>query len=291
MCKYLVKVVVCCALSFVLFPACAANKQVLYVGVLEDRSDMHMRLAFQKTGQGWAAVFPPGRELASPGDCQAGGVVGRGVWTVLFQGAARGTFGEVREIEIEKCHQLGMFQLWPKILLRTAGIPPKELIGWRGKVLYRPLLVTSGKWAGDPEGWQEAEAPEQVVALAKDRFREIRGIGEEKRVVVYQSIRSQAGTFLVGLRLDPDQEEQEGPRDQSWSTFWLRVTGGEVRGPLAVQYRNSDNMAEVTFLDAADLDGDGRSELLFFLASYNEDGYVLARSDLSMSETFSWSYH
>src|SRR5678815_5451992 len=47
----------------------------------------------------------------------------------------------------------------------------------------------------------------------------------------------------------------------------------------------------LTLVDAGDYDGDGKSELLFFVSGYNEDGYALFYDGLRKSVSHTWHYH
>lgn len=40
-----------------------------------------------------------------------------------------------------------------------------------------------------------------------------------------------------------------------------------------------------------DVDGDGRSELVFWYSGYVHDGYVLLSEGLTKKATFTWGYH
>jgi hypothetical protein len=44
-------------------------------------------------------------------------------------------------------------------------------------------------------------------------------------------------------------------------------------------------------VDAADYDGDGKSELLFWQSAYNRDGYILIFDDLRQRIEYTWRYH
>lgn len=49
--------------------------------------------------------------------------------------------------------------------------------------------------------------------------------------------------------------------------------------------------APLALVDAADIDGDGQIEFLFWFSGYNEDGYWLFDSRLEQPVRFTWKYH
>ena len=52
-----------------------------------------------------------------------------------------------------------------------------------------------------------------------------------------------------------------------------------------------DDPLSLTLLDAGDYDGDGKSEVVFFLSGYNEDGYALFYDSFRKFVFHTWSYH
>jgi len=52
-----------------------------------------------------------------------------------------------------------------------------------------------------------------------------------------------------------------------------------------------DYDSTIMLVDAGDYDGDGDSEVIFWVSRYNHDGYVLFYKQLSRFVEFSWGYH
>lgn len=48
---------------------------------------------------------------------------------------------------------------------------------------------------------------------------------------------------------------------------------------------------DLSFVDAADYDGDGKLEWLFWYSGYNSDGYILFHEDFHSHVDFTWKYH
>jgi len=49
--------------------------------------------------------------------------------------------------------------------------------------------------------------------------------------------------------------------------------------------------ASLTHVATADLDADGKPEHVFWFSGYNEDGYILFKSDFKQPLRFTWKYH
>ncbi len=57
--------------------------------------------------------------------------------------------------------------------------------------------------------------------------------------------------------------------------------------------RDRDFLDEISLylIDAGDYDGDGKSEVLFFVSGYNQDGYVMFYNSFQKSVIYTWHYH
>ena len=60
---------------------------------------------------------------------------------------------------------------------------------------------------------------------------------------------------------------------------------------LKSRHPESFGNLSLSLVDAGDYDADGKSELIFFLSGYNEDGYALFYDSNRKSVRWTWSYH
>jgi hypothetical protein len=82
------------------------------------------------------------------------------------------------------------------------------------------------------------------------------------------------------ISLDPRGNSCDGPRAEAWATHTFLLDDG-------IRYLGS----RLSIVDAADYDGDGASEVLFWYSGYNEDGYTLFYDGFQKHVAYHWKYH
>ena len=172
-----------------------------------------------------------------------------------------------------------------------------EFSGFDGGEVYRPLVTISKPYFKDPALWKRVKVTSQIRKQAYTLLR-------DKGPSVCKEGPSDPQP-LVPLRYGA---EDLGIRAHRSKDGWLIITitvegayycdGGDGDGLLDAQTFAIDPAGTAQFLgaglmlvDAADYDGDGRSELMFALSLYNRGGYVLFSDDLTEQARFVFSYH
>lgn len=282
--------------------ACAQRSRVethekVYVGFLDDAReemlnwkpgvahDRVIRPAFEKMSTGWTEIN--GSSLPS-----------HMTWTIAFDGK---NFGQV-ESQVDSSGGLTAFQ---KILtlaghVPSVGQPSTSFAGLMGMTtkVRRPLVVVSGPYFRDPDGWKRSIVPDQVAELIRKTFRHdyphVDRCKDEEVIernwkfpdaalalpVAYSSNRR---SFLVETSLEAgDCGYVDDPNDPLSMPWFFVSSDGAVK-------RIGSFM---TLLDAGDYDNDGRSELIFFLSQPEDtDGFVLFDATLRKQASLLWTYH
>jgi hypothetical protein len=261
--------------SLLLMAATPTAASSLMVGVLtqdpcSERKDRFVQVVFAKAPEGWRALrsWDSAKDLALPRE-----------WTVAFDGRRLGQF---RTLEPRpsgcpfSCGVVlspGTGQFLPKV-----KAPPGVFGMECADVPYRPLVVVSEPHYADPAGWKSVEPAAVDLPLLFQQFKMVAGNATvcPPRATAdvpfeyapthlrLRSYRDVSGRFLVTARLDPHLDTCGGPNEVAWMPHTF-VLGSVVKylGP------------EITLIDAGDFDADGRSELLFWHAGHDGDGYVL----------------
>lgn len=230
----------------------------MYLGVFEppvvdSTGGFHLRTAFRFDGSRWSSV---NAEAARDAE-----------WNLVLFGARVGS-------------------------MKPGAVPPElpaEGFGnWLGDYRYRPLAATTGSNFRDVDGWKQY--PLRVLtAEARRAFRKDAKLDPECSGRNYPdswiqplgtAYRSRSGNLLIAMRANPEKTKCEVLGD-GWVSSWFWVHAGV--------FHWLGN--EMSLLDAGDYDGDGRSELLFQTAGYNQNGYLLIRVPSLQKVSVTWSYH
>lgn len=101
----------------------------------------------------------------------------------------------------------------------------------------------------------------------------------------YAAYESREGNrlYAVGIRESPDGDNPHIDLGNSptVNVYWFSWLKGQ----------NPRFVGDMLLLDYADLDCDGKTELLFWRTDENEDGYVLLWDNLSKTAVSTWHYH
>lgn len=215
-------------------------------------------------------------------------------WTSLFAGRA---VGAVRVQAAPRQQPVGR---WYLPISGDAPVAPRgtESLyeGWCGQPATRPLIVVAHGQAADPDHWMPVvEEQKGAVADIFSQFERAAGkadrcasVDGDPRPFHYDASHLEAvlafidsrGRRALAYRLRPSLYVCDGPPGSAWSVFWfLQDSTVSVIG------------RDLMWLGSGDFDGDGSSEVVFWLSSYNRDGYVLFDSRFSRRVEYVWSYH
>ncbi len=277
----------------VLIGTSSLAEEATLVGMLEQQASCGkeavtaVRPLFAKQGQSWISLATP--------DLAAGYDLTDREWTIAFDGRALGTV-DTRYPSEGAGYARTYDRDFRLTIAEDASLPAiansrREFIGWCNLPEMRPLVVNSRPNADDPDRWKPFVVGRGYVELLFDAY--FRALGEipvcfnrpeshaftADDLELVKAYRDVAGRQLVSLRLRSGGEGCEAdPTVQL--IVWFAITES---------VHHIGNNLEL--IDAGDYDGDGKSEIVFWHASYNRDGYSLLLDDLSRRVDFIWSYH
>lgn len=272
------------------------------IGVLEtpqcrEGQPVGARLLFAKVGGRWESLdqektYPPGFDPVASD------------WIVALDGRKLGSLKlsdpspgkpSIKEWNYgrDKLYRLVEPSKAPKV--RNTG---SSFHGWCNAPENRPLVLVSRSNFEDPEGWKPFQPDSALQARLFPFFRIAVGqfnaclCNKEYEferpwdytpddLVLHRSYRSKAGLEIVSLGLDLRKPHCDNMSDPFWGSQWFLVREDRI------DFLGS----QMELVDAGDYDRDGRSELLFWHAAYDKDGYRLIYDDFRQSEDFFWSYH
>jgi hypothetical protein len=285
--------------------------KAIYVGVLEDDRGQLNRLgpkdptpvanriitpAFEKDGSEWKTVASLNQRIT---------------WTVAFDGKKLG------EVESEPRSQVASEKgggptnvqviQTPRGKIPSIGKPQGRFNGNFGRLVRRPLIVVSRPHFSDPDHWARKEPPPPAVAEVRASFRktfrhlrQCDASGEalkddwkipDSEIVVSKSYGSEKREFLIETRILHNKCLFNADADdfQSLGGNQIFYVAPDDRGAvfLGLQWE---------MVDAGDYDGDGKSEVIFYIAQGKDvdvetEGYVLFYDHFSHSVRFVWENH
>jgi hypothetical protein len=286
------------------------SSKAVYVGLLEDdrrQLDRHgpkdptpvanrtITPAFEKDGSEWKPVGTLNQRIA---------------WTIAFDGKKLG------EVESEPSPQVASEKvigptnihsiLPPASQIPSIGKPQGRFNGNFGNPVRRPLVVVSRPYFSDPDHWTTKEPSPRALTEVRESFRktfrhvrQCDASGEalkedwkipDSEIVVSKSYGSRKRQFLVETKVfhnsclfnaDGDDFQSLGGNQ----VFYVPPDQGAVF--LGLQWE---------MVDAGDYDGDGKSEVIFYVAEGKDvevetEGYVLFYDDFRHSVKFVWQNH
>ncbi len=188
----------------------------------------------------------------------------------------------------------------------SVGVAKEGFNGNFGTYVRRPLVVVSKPNFADPENWKRTKVPEEVAEQVRSVFRKtfnhIRqcdSSGEplsrdskvlDAEIIVVQTYGSNQHAFIVETQLKNHRcvFNMNGNKLQLLEgNQWYYVTpSGEVK------FLSRD----WALVDAGDYDGNGKSEVIFYIAESENDveveteDYVLFYDDFQHSVRFTWNW-
>lgn len=273
------------ALALALTAFGAAHGATLTLGALEesqcaDPAVVALRPIFVQTATGWDPVSEPGLQALADAGAQ---------WTLALDGKTFGQLSTAGRIAGQALLQPAAATPVPKL-----GNAQQRFGGWCSAPSRRPLAASTGSASADPDQWKPFIADTAAIAALLPAFRAEAGEqvprcgGGEVENWAYQaehlkatpSYRDRQGRRLIGLQVDPALNDCDGPAEQGWVSHWFALDEG-------TRFIGR----ELDLVEALDVDSDGSSELLFWQASYNQDGYVLLFNAFKGRSELLWSYH
>lgn len=210
-----------------------------------------------------------------------------------MRGSARATTPTAWQLYAD----VGSQEIEAEVAPPTVGERSMEFAGNQGIPIYRPLLASSSPAAPDPDSWDAANVPPESVAAIRVAFRGLftrvlncatEGSGNA-RPVTYQD---------SGIQISDSAAAVNG-----WTVATAQLNGYRCDGSLddtafapqtfAVSPKGEARyLGEgLQFVDAADFDGDGKSEVVFAITRGNEGGYDLRYNDFAGQAVFAFNYH
>jgi len=194
----------------------------------------------------------------------------------------------------------------PQIKMHEGGPGDPNFNGNYGVIVRRPLVVVSKPNFADPDRWRRTKLPDEVVpqvrAVFQKTFSHVRrcdSSGEplakdsrvlDSEIAVLKAYGSNKGSFIVETQLINHR------------CVYNNVNGTKLQLLEGDQWYYVTPTRDVVFLardweliDAGDYDGDGRSEVIFYIAEAEADccvdtiGYVLFYDDFQHSARLAWS--
>jgi hypothetical protein len=265
---------------------------------------MYVRFVFGRSNEGWMSFSPPKDDY-----CRSDIVEKQTRLLAVYRGKIIGevvTTGKHKpKYWSDKC----LSNTATSKHLPRVGTPSIQFSGWARGPVYRPIVLATMPYYKDPYKWNKGDPPSQIFSSALKVFRTLVSyveVWEEKDgdmkkvklsyrdqdVLVSEAYANNRGDYLLGLHVNPKPLHVDVIlSSDKWSDYWFYVNRDKSVRPLLVENRHPEGAVELKFLDAGDYDNDGRSEVIFFLSSYNEDGYVLFYDNFSKNAVFTWGYH
>jgi len=289
-------------------PAQAARVEPpVYIAVLEDTqteedssisSQRHVRIAFRKEGPTWLPMDTEFNTLAALAEA-AGHYPAAVTWTVVFDGKSLGTIASKNPGTLHWYADIGA-----QIITTNAADVPRVATGASDfvyslrKARTRPLLLISAGSFRDPDVWKPTMLTLSERQLAVGAFRRKIPTLErcdkpeeqpvhmipyaDEEVLLLKAYRDKNGRLLLGERLDDSRSNCGFFDDAHFFDYWFLIDHQSVR------YLDS----QMTPLEAADIDGVGRSMWVFFTSrGEDEEGYELFYNDFTEQVRFHWTYH
>lgn len=219
-------------------------------------------------------------------------------WNIAFDGKTLGTIStQINESNLYSA-QRSLLVSSDINKIKKFDNSKKAYGSWMGYDRFRPMVIVSNKNTSDPERWKPSNS-KAAISKAKKSFLEMLkpiSICDKETYEVKEKIKVKSSQvsfikgyenkldeYIVGLRL-PDYWSTtncDGEAPDEFSTHWLYV-----KGKKAQLIGN-----QIVPIDAGDYDNDGRSEWIFQISRYNEDGYGMFPLNTKKMLEFTWSYH
>lgn len=213
------------------------------------------------------------------------------------------------------CHDVGWLEVANIGHIGQKGDRLLKYSGWNHDPVFKPEPLTNrAQRIADPEIWKIGKHRTDLTQKTWNKLASMVGemkmcvVGEkeERRVIsvpwknahleFQQQFVNRHGRLLSQARLSPayfkDCKRQRGTAGDfppSWPEFWLAIAPGS--DPVIHLFKSRIGFDKLQLIEFGDFDGDGKTEGLFFLSGYNQDGYVLFHDNMTKQIKFTWGYH
>ncbi len=284
------------------------SKSPVIVGIMEDNRE---ELINWKQGPSKTRVILPLFEKQGNEWIPCSSPSGDVLWTIAFDGKEKGT--------IESHPSADTYSFDPNAYtpepqagqVLTIGKPSEKWSGWENTLFNRPLVLVANGNFKDPEQWKPFQPSTNELQVFRSDFRneypKVTNCDtneellpnpwkyKDSDIMVTSAYHSNQGNSLVNMflqgghcgMLDGPFIEQLflfGPNNAS---TLITVTDSKP----SLQDRGFLNEISLYLVDAGDYDGDGKSEVIFFLSGYDQDGYVMFYDSFQKSVIYTWHYN
>jgi hypothetical protein len=191
----------------------------------------------------------------------------------------------------------------------TLGKPSEDFSGWESTLFNRPLVLVSNGGFKDPDGWKPHELTKdqtkQVISAFRAEYPKVLNCNENEEplpgpwpynntdIKTTKSYLSNKGDMLVGAFLEGGKcGINDGPFQLQ--LFLVKPDKSAAHLTVGSRKRRTDSDTDklsLILVDAGDYDGDGKSEVVFFVTGYNEDGYAIFYDSFRKNVSMTWSNH
>ena len=259
-----------------------------------------LRLAFVKTANGWAAICDASKEKNAGCRFDANTA---SQWIVSERGKPAGHVTAKGWLDMNYPSETGLLKI-------VSGMPPRtgrrnhDFAGWNDNPVYPPLVATSvapgasNRWSNV---YPEKMAVAAILPVLKKQVPVIpdctNGGQDDSKpgrpvtandVHVFETWETKNGEMLVGAGIKPELVQKCDFTADALADVWLYEDDGEIPAqalPALIADETTHKLIAI-----GDFAGDGNEEALFWLAGYNEDGFVLYYDHFRKSAKFVWGY-
>lgn len=281
--------------------------QQLFVGIMEDD---RTELVNWKKGPSQNRVILPLFEKKQDEWMPSTSQPEQVQWTIAFDGKNSGNIrsqSNTRKAQIYTYIHIPIAQQGQSL---TFGKASEDFSGWQNTLVNRPLVLTSNGSFKDPDGWKPGLITKEETKLVRSAFRaeysKVRNCDKHEMplpnpwpykdsdIKISKLYRSNIGELLVGMHLEGGQCGVNGGPFQL-QLFFIKSDKSSVHIKVDSKKRQLNESDEddlsLILVDAGDYDGDGKSEVIFFVSGYNEDGYAMFYDSFQKNVFTTWSYH
>lgn len=289
------------ALGLLATPLARAETELLGVveqgqcGTGPEAKELRARVMFSKAPSGWEAV---NSDITKPLPAME-----RRPWLLVADGRSLGAIFLGDPSPDAPRTPRHLYNRAKRYLPLGPALPTRpniagEFSGWCGSPQFQPTpIVTTAAPPSDPARWRPYKAGASYQKKLLGPLRQALGSssfgrcnGESVRAIetpvvgadlkIKKAFNAANGNVLVSIGFDPTRLACKQPYDVSVASHWflVRKDGIDFIG------------RQMELIAAADFDGDGQTEMLFWSSAENADGYVLYVDGLRQRIEYIWNY-
>lgn len=278
-------------------PVCASQDPIA-VGFWEANG---VRKVFEYKNQSWKSSL---LEIKNVADLKAAAAKysAPSNWTLFYDGKSYNELTTSPYALYSTYSENGLQRLKskePKLAFRKFD---ERFTDWSGKNL-RPILASNLKELKDPDGWKTNSNPNVAPFVVNDLKKRLKGVVTyyktnecgtqlKRELVASEIVASRSYKNITGSEL---QSFNLKFSSTTYTTCNIECDMCSDRGLFWYLKSPKGEFIYLTeaksLIEAADLNQDGHSELLFWIPGYNSDGYRLIDGQLKSITDSTWSYH